>query len=713
MEKQAELLREQRYTAHVQQLLLAVIEQSKDYSHGHMQSIRMLLADAWEELRLKPTALSVKDLEQLSTEVDRFLARKALTDNLAARYEKMLLTPFFARVDFVENETHESEKIVIGLYSLKDNDGALLVHDWRAPVCSLYYDSMPGEVSYHSPSGEIRGLMTLKRQYKMENGRLKYFVDTDVGIDDELLLDILSGATSRHIRQIVSTIQAEQNRAIRYDNVRLLSVIGGAGSGKTSVAMHRAAYLMYRQRDHLDAKRIAILSPSNSFSEYISTVLPELGEENTSAVTLVKIVSAITGMKVETPLLQTESLLDEENTLRRESVRYKSGGEFLSSLRSFISEYSRTGPEFTDIKLDSSVLITGDELKRMFRNDYKLLNPALRLVRIQTVLDSRLERWEKLLYAQYEKQLVKSYRGKDLDVATRFAVSHRLMPIRQQMKKMLGFDPLNMYAQAMKKAPKPLYDAALENANAKRVWWEDAAGICYLMLSLGFAMPDKNIRHLLVDEAQDYADVALALLSAYYPSSQVTLLGDPKQRTCPSMPPCEPERWSGCFGMTDAPIVQLTRCYRSTLPITRLCNAILPDADQVVPFGREGEMPMVAIADDEKLVAAVNAYVKDGFSSIAVITRTLAEAKRVAEFIPKAHLLDGSDEDILTDPDDISVGSYHLMKGLEFDAVIVTWPDARLSDGERRRLYTACSRALHGLTLFAGAKLIHDLGIVL
>ncbi len=712
MEKQAELLREQRYTAHVQQLLLAVIEQSKDYSHGHMQSIRMLLADAWEELRLKPTALSVKDLEQLSTEVDRFLARKALTDNLAARYEKMLLTPFFARVDFVENETHESEKIVIGLYSLKDNDGALLVHDWRAPVCSLYYDSMPGEVSYHSPSGEIRGLMTLKRQYKMENGRLKYFVDTDVGIDDELLLDILSGATSRHIRQIVSTIQAEQNRAIRYDNVRLLSVIGGAGSGKTSVAMHRAAYLMYRQRDHLDAKRIAILSPSNSFSEYISTVLPELGEENTSAVTLVKIVSAITGMKVETPLLQTESLLDEENTLRRESVRYKSGGEFLSSLRSFISEYSRTGPEFTDIKLDSSVLITGDELKRMFRNDYKLLNPALRLVRIQTVLDSRLERWEKLLYAQYEKQLVKSYRGKDLDVATRFAVSHRLMPIRQQMKKMLGFDPLNMYAQAMKKAPKPLYDAALENANAKRVWWEDAAGICYLMLSLGFAMPDKNIRHLLVDEAQDYADVALALLSAYYPSSQVTLLGDPKQRTCPSMPPCEPERWSGCFGMTDAPIVQLTRCYRSTLPITRLCNAILPDADQVVPFGREGEMPMVAIADDEKLVNAVNAYVKDGFSSIAVITRTLAESKRVAEFIPKAHLLDGSDEDILTDPDDISVGSYHLMKGLEFDAVIVTWPDARLSDGERRRLYTACSRALHGHKLFTGATLIHGLGIV-
>ena len=299
MDRQTELTQEQQYTAHVQQLLLAVIERSRDYSQGHLGSIRALLADAWEELRLKPTALSVQDMEQLSAEVDRFLARKTLTDNLAKRYEAMLMNPFFARVDFQEDGAKEKEKIVIGLYSLKDTDGEILVHDWRAPVCSLYYDAMPGTVSYESPACEIRGQMTLKRQYKMENGRLKYYVDTDVGIDDEMLLDILSGATSRHIRQIVSTIQEEQNRAIRYANVRLLSVIGGAGSGKTSVAMHRAAFLMYRHRDHLDAKRIAILSPSNSFSEYISTVLPELGEENAAAVTLNKITSEILGQKVD------------------------------------------------------------------------------------------------------------------------------------------------------------------------------------------------------------------------------------------------------------------------------------------------------------------------------------------------------------------------------------------------------------------------------
>lgn len=189
--------------------------------------------------------------------------------------------------------------------------------------------------------------------------------------------------------------------------------------------MHRAAFLMYRHRDHLDAKRIAILSPSNSFSEYISTVLPELGEENAAAVTLNKITSEILGQKVEIPLLQTEALLDESNVLRRESVRYKSGEAFLNCMRGFVAEFARVGPAFEDVALGGNTLVTGAELTRMYRTDYKLLSPALRITRIQTVLDSRLEQWEKSLYAQYEKQLISSYRGKDLEMATRFAVSHR------------------------------------------------------------------------------------------------------------------------------------------------------------------------------------------------------------------------------------------------------------------------------------------------
>ena len=168
-----ELRAEQEYAAHVQQLLLALIEQSQEISAGHLESIRMITADAWEELRVRPTQISPEEMQQLATEVDRFVARREFVENLARRAEKMLSNPFFGRVDFAADDEDGAEKIVIGLSSLPDEHGGIAVHDWRAPVCSLYYDALPGRASYLSPSGEISGELTLKRQYRMENGRLR------------------------------------------------------------------------------------------------------------------------------------------------------------------------------------------------------------------------------------------------------------------------------------------------------------------------------------------------------------------------------------------------------------------------------------------------------------------------------------------------------------------------------------------------------------
>ena len=397
-----ELPQEQAYTVRVQQLLLALIEQAQVISSDHLQSIHAIVADAWEELRVKPTALSEEDLEQLSTEVDRFVVRRQFADSLAERSRRMLLNPFFARVDFVEQGETQTEKIVIGLYSLKDEKGELLVHDWRAPVCSLYYDAMPGEAKYASPSGDIWGQLTLKRQYRMENGRLKYYVDTHLSIDDSMLLDILSGATSRHMRQIVATIQAEQNAAIRQENAQVVCVVGGAGSGKTSVAMHRAAYLMYRRRDVLDASKILILSPSTAFSEYVSGVLPELGEENIRARTLREVVEDVLGKKVEKPYRQLEALLDGDSALRRRSVAAKSGAEFMDMLKRFADDFAVYGPAFRDVRLDDQVLIKREELARMYRGELSLLTPAQKLMRMAATLQTRLSGWEERLYKQDE-----------------------------------------------------------------------------------------------------------------------------------------------------------------------------------------------------------------------------------------------------------------------------------------------------------------------
>ena len=709
MDHLKELPQEQAYTARVQQLLLALIERAQVISNDHLESIHAIVADAWEDLRVKPTALSEEDLEQLSTEVDRFVVRRQFADSMAERSRRMLMNPFFARVDFIERGEEKVEKIVIGLYSLKDEKGELLVHDWRAPVCSLYYDATPGEAVYQSPSGQIWGQLTLKRQYRMENGRLKYYVDTRLNIDDAMLLDILSGATSHHMRQIVATIQSEQNAAIRQEDARVLSVVGGAGSGKTSVAMHRAAYLMYRRRDVLDASKIMILSPSTAFSEYVSGVLPELGEENIRARTLREVVEAVLGKKVEKPYRQLEALLDGESALRRQSVGYKGGAAFMESLKRFADDFAAYGPSFRDVRLDSQVLIRREELVRMYRNELSLLTPAQKLMRMAATLQTRLAGWEERLYKQYEKGFSGKYSQRELRQMSNMAVAQRLQPVRAQLREMLELKGSALLSRAMRAAPKPLRDAYLDNVSAGVTWWEDAVAEAYLTVRLGFAAPDKMIYHLLVDEAQDYADIALAMLNAYYPNAQVTLLGDPKQRTTPGLEACDPARWGACFGMPEAPLMPLTRCYRSTLPIAQLCNRILPEGEQLVPFGREGQVPRVAQYSEALLRRTLEEFRAAGHKSIAVITRSQAQADSLSTKLERVYRLDGGEADLNYEAGDNVVACYHLTKGMEFDAVIVVWPDVALTEDERRRLYTATSRALHAAALLGGGGLIKAL----
>ena len=714
MEELKDFRQEQEYTARVQQLMLAIIEQADRMSGSHLESIQAIIADAWEELRVRPTQLSVQDLEQLSVEVDRFAARREFTKGLAERYRRMLMNPFFARVDFVEQGETELEKIVIGLYSLEDEKGNLLVHDWRAPVCSLYYDSMPGEVSYDSPSGKILGRMTLKRQYRMENGQLKYYVDTQLSIDDDMLLDILSGASSHHMRQIVATIQAEQNAAIRHDDAPVVCVVGGAGSGKTSVAMHRAAFLMYRRRDLLDASKIQIISPSTAFSEYVSNVLPELGEENIRARTMREIVERVLERKVEPLVRQMENTLPENLETRNKSVAYKTGVEFLRKLKATAESFATFGPNFGSVRMDDQILIRREELRRMYKNEFSLLSPAQRIERMKATLETRLSSWEEKLIRQYEQSFSGKYSGKELTFVSKMAAAQRLQSVRAQLRTYTNVTGWNLLQEALRDAPRELRNLFFENRDANLLWWEDAAAQAYLLVKLGFVQPDKTVYHLLVDEAQDYSETELALLHAYFPNARVTLLGDPMQRTCPGMGACVPENWGECFDAKDAPLFKLTRCYRSTLPITRLCNALLLGSeDRLNPFAREGETPLVAQYSEQLLKDTLKRMRDAGYASIAVITRSQSQADSLSAKLENVYRLDGGEADLNYESTDNVVGCYHMVKGMEFDAVIVVWPDVELTDGERRRLYTACSRALHSVALLGGGKLIKELNIQL
>ena len=348
----------------------------------------------------------------------------------------------------------------------------------------------------------------------------------------------------------------------------------------------------------------------------------------------------------------------------------------------------------------------------MYKNEFSLLTPAQRVERMKATLDTRMTSWEENLIRQYEQSYSEKYSGRELTFVARMAASQQLQPVRAQLKKLMGVNAWSLEREALKTAPE-LKKVLDENQEAGLLWWEDAAAQAYLLVELGFVPADKTVYHLLVDECQDYSETELALLHAYFPNARVTLLGDPMQRTCPGMPPCSPETWGECFGMEDAPLFHLTRCYRSTLPITRLCNALLPGGDRLNPFGREGEMPMVAQYSEELLKRTLERLRSEGHESIAVITRTQAQADSLSAKLENVYRLDGGEDDLNYESTDNVVSCYHLVKGMEFDAVIVVWPEAELDDGERRRLYTACSRALHSVTLLAGGKLIRELGIVL
>lgn len=701
---------EQEYTAHVQQLLWAVIHESQRFSQGHMNDIYMLLADAWDELRLKPTNISTQEMETLRLEVNRYLSRKSLTDDQVRRSKQMLLKPFFARVDFHEDGEPASEKIVIGLYSLKDEKGDILVHDWRAPISGLYYDALPGRCGYVCPEGEISGEMTLKRQYRMEDGKLQYYVDTTFSIDDTLLLDILSRNVSGQMHGIVNTIQQEQNRAIRFEDAKLVSIVGSAGSGKTSVAMHRAAYLMYRRRETLHADRVMILSPSPVFSEYISTVLPELGEENTRTGTLHSIIESILGRKVEHPLTQVGQLLD-DLPVRRASVSWKYSEEFLQKALDAIRYCADHGPHFKDITLNGAVLIPAAELTRMYEEELRALTPAQRLQRMALRLNSMADSYSRTLHRRYEEQYSKEYSGNKLQFMVNMAVAQYLQPLRAEIRRITQASPETILADLLTDAPDELRTAYVENCEFQINWWEDAIFQALFSVSLGFAQPDRRMRHLLIDEAQDYPEAVLTLLRRYFPRAEVTVLGDPKQRTCPGMPPCDPAKWGAAMDAPDAPVLHLNRSYRSTLEINEFANALTGDTVSD-SFGRHGAAPEFISADPAAISAAVQAMRDDGLNTIAILTRTPKMAQQLSRKLKDIYLLD-SDDNHAYEVGDTVLCCYHMAKGMEFDGVIVIWPDAELTDGERRRLYTASTRALHQLKLAADPALKEKLAAYL
>ncbi|WP_277529627.1 RNA polymerase recycling motor HelD [Cohnella rhizosphaerae] len=720
-------------------------------------------------------------MQQAELLVERERSHRVATE-AAERLARQHDNPYFARIDFAEKkelaaggdgagaagETSEPEVIYIGRASLVGEDGeTFYIYDWRAPVSSLFYDHEPGPASYDTPGGEIAGEMTLKRQFVIRGGRLRHMFDTDETIGDDILQAVLSEKSDTAMKSIVATIQKEQNRIIRDERHRLIVVQGAAGSGKTSAALQRVAYLLYRYRDSLTAEQIVLFSPNPVFKGYISRVLPDLGEANMRQMTFRELIEARLGRRFDAEDLfaQTEDLAATEGTpegeARARAVRYKGSEHYFETIAAYLDRLKREGVVFRQLRFKGDTIVSAEEMSRQFYVEYGEDSFGDRLAKLRRWLNGRLTAWvddqlhepwvEQAAELMEEEDIQRAYvnvrrqggfhedafddEDKMTELLLRQAAENAIGPLRRAVKGFRFMDAPETYRQLF--VSRSLFVSCAPDGRLPEGWeWmaqrvedklgrkeldhEDATPLLYLMEALeGFRKVEGEVKHLFVDEAQDYSPFQAAYLRRRFPRARMTVLGDFNQAIY-----AQAEDSGGFGGWTrladpaDAAVWRLTTSYRSTRPIVELSKRILrpEDAEGIRPFNRDGEEPRLIPCGDrahlaDLAAADVTALLAAGHGTIGVIAKTAHEAgdasallkERLGEDVPVT-LVSGGSANL---PKGVSVLPSYLSKGIEFDAVLVWDASAERYGQERHRklLYTVSTRALHVLHIYYTGEL--------
>ena len=603
-------------------------------------------------------------------------------------YEKMLKSPYFACVDFKYDGDDSDESYYIGLGSFTPRNSFMpLVFDWRAPIAGLFYDFDKGPASFVSPQGENHGEITHKLQYSIVNGEIEYFFENDMKIDDDILMRELGTNANARLKSIVATIQREQNAIIRNENDRILVVQGAAGSGKTSVAMHRIAYLLYHKRRELNSGNVMILTPNPIFADYISGILPELGEKSTVEMSFDEYaereLAEITTF--ESRFSQMEFLLNEPHDsevyeAKQRIVSYKQSEDFINEIYGFVLELEENILERKGI-IYRGIAYTAEEIEDFFFNKFPDV-PVLS--RMNTIADYVLTETE-------------SREGRDMDPVRGELITERFNALYRTK------DVKALYMEFLEELDDRGIDVNLDEIRAaENLPYEDVFPLLLLKLLLFDNSGHREIKHLIVDEMQDYTRVQYVILENLFHCT-MTILGDREQVSSLENTKVL-EILPKVFGK-DIKLVEMKKSYRSTSEIGRFCANIINDTTTGF-FERHGKAPEVCEKPDfETTVKDMAETIKkqtESHSTIAVICKTQALAEKynteLNKYIP-ATLFDQETDTFKTG---VVVTPFYLAKGLEFDTVHVTDVDAvhYLTDTERQILYIACTRALHELNLY-------------
>ena len=591
------------------------------------------------------------------------------------RLFKIQNSPYFGSIIF-EEENEPSKNIYLGITHLEDKNKNYLIYDWRAPISSLFYDYEVGECSYKAPEKIIKGNLKRKRQYKIEDGKIKHIFDNSINIDDSLLQEVLSNDGSEKMKNIVNTIQQEQNKIIRNVEDKSLIVQGIAGSGKTSVALHRIAFLLYKI-ENLSSKNVLIFSPNNVFSEYISNVLPELGEDNPSETTyanfLESCIKEYKSIETFTEFIARYHTYKEKNI---DLVKYKQSDEIIKDIEDYVL-YLIKNIKFTkNIEIDIFNEVTKEQLKELFER-YDRFPLFTRITEISKKLSENYARGKLTLARSINKKILES------------------MNIEKNYKKIY----YNFYKSKFCKIK--LSDNEIRKfVNKNKINYEDAIIFSYIKGLLEGFNYNNMIKEIVVDEAQDYTLLQYKILSKIFKKSSFSILGDVNQTINPYYKYESLEQIKEVLDKTK--YLELTKTYRSSKEIIEYTNKILnltfvsairKDNNKPVLFRKENNLK-------KQLLNDIN-YLKNEYKSVAIITKDDEDANEIYNLL-KDDINIGKitiNEEIFR-KDLIVVPSY-MAKGLEFDSVIVYNKINNIyKENEKYLYYVACSRAQHELIIY-------------
>ncbi|MBQ3306622.1 MAG: AAA family ATPase [Bacilli bacterium] len=586
--------------------------------------------------------------------------------------------PYFASIVF-SDEDGEIFNIYMSLTYLKDSHTNNILYDWRSPICSLFYDYEVGKCSYVAPEGLVSGELKRKRQYKIENGKLLGVFDNSLNIDDEVLQDVLAEESSEKMKNVVNTIQQEQNKVIRNLDNHHLIVQGIAGSGKTTVALHRIAFLLYRLKD-LNSNNILIFSPNNIFTEYISDVLPSLGEDNTLQTTfsdyLSTFLSEYKDVENYTDFVSRYYSYQETNP---DFVTYKQSDKIIDDLDAFIENYIDNCKFISNFKEGDKNLILKDDLNEMLHDRYDRLPLFERLDEMAEKLSSNL------------------YKGSDKKVKSFLKLFKENSNFEKDYKKILEEFFQSEFCR-IKVSDKDIKNMLYHD----NIHYEDALLFAYLKGSLEGFLYDGRIKQVVIDEAQDYNRLQYIIIRNIFKKADFTILGDINQNINPYYHYDSLENLKNIFS-EDCLYIELLKTYRSTPEIIDYTNKIL-GLHHVNAIRRESGIPVLMRKGveniQEKMIEDIN-NLKDKYKSVAVITKDYNEAKKLYELIKdyvSISLVDANSKKFYKDC--IIIPAY-VSKGLEFDSVVIyNNRDNSYRANERNLLYVACTRCQHELVIY-------------